>query len=128
MRRSVFRFRYLFLLIILFIGCLYIIFFPEIVTLTHPLAEKSFVRIKTYGVLDRFLPTGEAVILLEQYDLQVLIPRERLPKDSEESTYFTIHIDDQEVSIQGIDKAKTFKEKQKAEKLQRRLNNEGATN
>src|SRR5690625_4760510 len=118
MRRSVFDFRYLFPFFILIIGCLYVIYFPEIVSLTYPLTEKSSDSIKTYGVLDRFLPTGEAVILLEQYDLQVLIPRERLPKDSEESTYFTIHIDDQEVSIQGIDKAKTFKEKQKAEKLQ----------
>src|SRR5690625_6539290 len=113
MRRSVFDFRYLFPFFILIIGCLYVIYFPEIVSLTYPLTEKSSDSIKTYGVLDRFLPTGEAVILLEQYDLQVLIPRERLPKDREETTYFTIHIDKQDVSNKVIAYTKNFKKKHK---------------
>src|SRR5690625_1242584 len=124
MRRSVFHFRYLFPFFILIIGCLYVIYFPEIVSLTYPLTEKSSDSIKTYGVLDRFLPTGEAIILLEQYDIQVIISRDRLPKDSQESTYFTIHLDGEDVFIKEFDRDKTLKEKQKAEHLQQRLNDQ----
>ena len=124
MRRSVFDFRYLFPFFILIIGCLYVIYFPEIVSLTYPLTEKSSDSIKTYGVLDRFLPTGEAIILLEQYDIQVIISRDRLPKDSQESTYFTIHLDGEDVFIKEFDRDKTLKEKQKAEHLQQRLNDQ----
>lgn len=72
------------------------------------------------GVLDRF-EKNVAVILFEDIDQELIIPRDQLPNGSVENTWFSIKYHTNGYKIISIDKEKTKKEKKKSLKLLKKL-------
>lgn len=62
------------------------------------------------GVLDRF--EGErAVIIIEDWNKEIIVPRKNLPADSKENMWFHIEKEDGELKVSSIDFT-TYKQEQ----------------
>lgn len=73
------------------------------------------------GVLDRIENRQIAVILLEDIDEQITIPKTKLPKGSTTNTWFMIKIYRSFITLLAIDENRTMVEKQKSEQLREKL-------
>lgn len=105
----------------MFLSCFYLLNFSQQI---YPLSlsqEEEASVFKVSGVLDRFLPTGEAVILLESLGVQLIARKEKLPPDLEPSMYLTIHLMEDDFEILAIDYLETRKQINKSKALQERL-------
>jgi len=74
------------------------------------------------GVLDRF-ENNIAVILIEEVNQELMVPKKNLPNKSYEGTWFLISITTDGFHILHIDKETTQTEKEKSLKLLKKLKN-----
>ena len=79
---------------------------------------------KVKGVLDRFEDQDIAVILIEELNKEILLPKSKLPGGSRESIWFNIVVIQNAYKIISIDYEKTKEEALKSADLMKRLRKE----
>ncbi|RKQ35831.1 DUF3006 domain-containing protein [Oceanobacillus halophilus] len=72
------------------------------------------------GILDRF-EGDKAVILVEDLEKEIIVPRKELPDGVEVNTYFTLDKDGDTFQIVAIDQSKTDSQAQKSSELMEKL-------
>jgi len=73
------------------------------------------------GVLDRF--EGEqAVIIIEEWNKEIIVPRKNLPADSKENMWFHIEKRDGELKVISIDFSTYKQEQERVRRLMEMLN------
>lgn len=113
--------RYLLALITLFFGSYYLLNFSHQLYSLSQTTEETPTRLKISGMLDRFLPTGEGVILLESVGIQIIIPREKLPRGIEPSMYLSVLFMEDDFEVLAIDHSETRRQRELTRKLQEKL-------
>lgn len=73
------------------------------------------------GVLDRFEDYDQAVILIEEVQKALVIPRSELPKGSKQGTWFLIEEKNNNYRIISIDHETTKRQQEKSERLMEKL-------
>lgn len=73
------------------------------------------------GVLDRFEDNEKAVILIEELNVEFIIPTDVLPQGSQVNTWFTLEKKDNHYKILSIDKELTEKQSKKTSDLMEKL-------
>jgi len=73
------------------------------------------------GVLDRFEDQNQAVILIEDIQIALVIPVNELPKGSKVNTYFWIEERNGKYEVTSIDHKKTKREEERSEDLMKKL-------
>ncbi|HLS60658.1 MAG TPA: DUF3006 domain-containing protein [Virgibacillus sp.] len=73
------------------------------------------------GVLDRFEDLNQAVILIEDIQIAIVVPVNELPKGSKENTYFWIEERNGKYKVKSIDYKKTKREAERSEELMKKL-------
>lgn len=73
------------------------------------------------GVLDRFEDNDQAVILIEEVQKALVIPKKDLPKGSQQGTWFLIEEKNSNYKILSIDHETTRKQKEKSDRLMDKL-------
>jgi hypothetical protein len=73
------------------------------------------------GVLDRFEENDQAIILIEEIQKALVIPRSDLPKGSEQGTWFLIENKNANYRIISIDHETTKRQKEKSNRLMEKL-------
>jgi len=73
------------------------------------------------GVLDRFESEDQAVILIEEIQKALIIPKDELPKGSEQGTWFLIEEKNNQYKIISIDYETTRRQQEKADQLMEKL-------
>lgn len=73
------------------------------------------------GVLDRFEDDDQAVILIEEVQKALVVPKAELPKGSKQGTWFIIKEKNKQYQIISIDHETTKKQQEKAERLMEKL-------
>ena len=73
------------------------------------------------GVLDRFESEDQAVILIEEIQKALIIPKDELPKGSEQGTWFLIEEKNNQYKIISIDYETTRRQQEKADRLMEKL-------
>lgn len=73
------------------------------------------------GVLDR-IENGYAIILIESNKEELIIPVNQLPAGSSAGTWFSISIENEQVTQLTIDQKTTLQKRQTAEQLRNKLN------
>ena len=73
------------------------------------------------GVLDRFEDQDQAVILIEEVQKALVIPKDELPKGSKQGTWFLIEEKNEQYNILSIDHETTKKQQEKSDRLMEKL-------
>lgn len=113
--------RYFIALSTLFLSCLYVLHYPHSLSPLALQSEQVPPTIQTSGVLDRILPTGHGLILLESMNLQIIAPKESLPEGIQPSMYVTLLLMEDEFVIKDIDYPKTKEQMKLSKELQEKL-------
>jgi len=84
-------------------------------------ADSSSELRTVYGYLDRYLPRGQGIILIEEEGYQMIVSKELLPKDIEASSFVRVKMKGKEVQEIHLDEEKTRENRKKSQLLQREL-------
>ncbi|PAV30833.1 hypothetical protein CIL05_03685 [Virgibacillus profundi] len=94
-----------------------IIVYLQVIVLLFPLGAEST---QYKGMLDRF-EQHQAVILIEELNKELILPRHKLPSGSKENTWFTIEKQGKAFEIVSIDSKKTLKEAEETKDLMEKI-------
>lgn len=73
------------------------------------------------GILDRFEDQNQAVILIEEIQIALIMPVNELPKGSKVNTYFWIEEQNGKYKVMSIDHKRTKREEERSKELMKKL-------
>ncbi|RDW15476.1 hypothetical protein [Oceanobacillus chungangensis] len=86
------------------------------------LGTRDETEVITFGFLDRWKSDERAVILIEELDMEIVVPEHNLPGGSRVHSWFQITLKEDGIKHILIDYEKTKLENKKALQLKQRLN------